>query len=879
MATMNNPAAFSPDTVKASTKTSSADFDSALGPADEGPQASEGRWRAILDNSAVGISVTDFRGKFVATNRAYQEMVGYSEEELQSMTYIDLTLEEDRPASAAVASDSWAGRLPQFQLEKRYRRKDGRIIWVRVTVSKSSGSGDTPEIGIAIVEDITERRRAEARLLEYEKVVEGLHEMMVVLDREYRYVVANQAFLNYHGLTREQVVGHFVPEFVGQERFDQVTKNTVDECFRGRVVRCEMELTFPNVGRRDLVGSYYPIKGPEGVDRIAVVLEDVTERKRAEEARTASEVRWRALFDNSAVGISVTDLQGRFIAANRAYQEMVGYSEEELRSVTYADLTHEEDRPASAAFAASTWAVRAPQFQLEKRNLRKDGQPIWVRVTSSTSDPATTPQMCIAIVEDITERKRAEARLLEYEKVVESSQDMITVVDRDYRYLIANQAYLNYRGLKPAQVIGHFVSELTGKEMFDQTIKGKLDECFRGAVVKYEATLRYSGLGWRDLFITYFPIEGPEGIDRIAAVLVDITEHKRAEARLLEYQKVVESSQEMIAVVDRDYRYLIANQTFLDYHGVAREQVVGHFVWEIVGQETFETFTKIRLDECFQGRAVKMESDFTFSKLGRRDLLKSYFPIEGPEGVNRAAVVLQDITERKRAERELQRSLLELHALNAQLQSVREEERTRLAREIHDELGQALTAIKIDLAALKSAPGRAQRPQSIDGIMSRVDETIQSVRRISTELRPGILDHLGLTAAVEWAAEEFQERTGIQCRVGLPGTNPAIDSERATALFRILQETLTNIARHAGATRASIDLSQQGGTVSLEVRDNGRGIGADQISGSASLGILGMRERTALLGGEFIITGDRGSGTTVRVDVPVAHPSTAKGGS
>jgi signal transduction histidine kinase len=218
----------------------------------------------------------------------------------------------------------------------------------------------------------------------------------------------------------------------------------------------------------------------------------------------------------------------------------------------------------------------------------------------------------------------------------------------------------------------------------------------------------------------------------------------------------------------------------------------------------------------------------------------------------------------------LQRSLQELHALNAQLQSVREEERTRLARELHDELGQALTAIRIDLAALKTAPGREW--QSIDGILSLVDETIRAVRRISSELRPGILDHLGLVAALEWAAEEFQTRTGIECKVSLPETNPAIDPERATALFRIFQETLTNIARHAGATEARVGLSLENGHVSLEVRDNGRGISADQLAASGSLGILGMRERTLLLGGEFTIAGDPGSGTTVRVRIPIANP-------
>jgi signal transduction histidine kinase len=316
---------------------------------------------------------------------------------------------------------------------------------------------------------------------------------------------------------------------------------------------------------------------------------------------------------------------------------------------------------------------------------------------------------------------------------------------------------------------------------------------------------------------------------------------------------------------------------YLNYYGLKREQVVGHLVSELVGQDRFDKVIKSNVDRCFKGQVVKCEMEFTFSNLGRRDLFGSYYPIEGPIGIDRIAVLLEDITERKRAERELQVSFLELKALNAQLQSVREEERTKLARELHDELGQSLTAIKIDLAALQVAPGRDRQLQRIPAILGLVDETIRAVRRISTELRPGILDHLGLEAAVEWAAEEFQARTGIQCQVGLPEMKLVIDPGHATALFRIFQETLTNIARHAGATHVKIGLSHESGYVSLEVRDNGRGIGEDQLSGFGSLGILGMRERALLLGGEFTIAGDPGSGTIVRVRIPLADRRQAAG--
>jgi PAS domain S-box-containing protein len=370
--------------------------------------------------------------------------------------------------------------------------------------------------------------------------------------------------------------------------------------------------------------------------------------------------------------------------------------------------------------------------------------------------------------------------------------------------------------------------------------------------------------------ISASPRRLPDGRILWDGIQTDITERKRGEARLREYEKVVQGLQEMIAVADRDYRYLIANQTYLDYRGLKREQVVGHLVSELVGQETFDQVVKSKMDECFEGSVVKYETAVTYPELGRRDLIATYSPIEGPAGVDRIAVVLEDITERKRAERDLQRSSAELHALTAQLQSVREEERARLAHELQDRLGQILTAVRIDLAAVKAMPGRDQQLRSIDAILGMVGETIHAVRRISTELRPGILDDLGLAAALEWGAEEFQARTGIECHVSAPGMDRTLDAQCATALFRIFQETLAHIARRAGVNRVRVVLSQDRGHLSLEVRDNGHGLGEDQLSASRMLGILGMRERASLLGGEFTITGDPGSGTTVRVRIPVA---------
>jgi signal transduction histidine kinase len=230
-------------------------------------------------------------------------------------------------------------------------------------------------------------------------------------------------------------------------------------------------------------------------------------------------------------------------------------------------------------------------------------------------------------------------------------------------------------------------------------------------------------------------------------------------------------------------------------------------------------------------------------------------------------------TERKRAEERLRDSHEQLRALSTYLQYVREEERTRIAREVHDELGQSLTRLKMDLAWVGGRLPRSQLllADRIREMSAHVDATIQSVRRIATELRPGILDDLGLVAALEWQAHEFQNRTGIVCDVASTLQDTMLDADLNTAFFRIFQETLTNIMRHAGATRVEVNSTLRDGWLALTVHDNGRGILPGEITDRRSIGLVGMEERAALLGGKFEIKGEPGRGTTVTVRIPLAH--------
>ena len=239
--------------------------------------------------------------------------------------------------------------------------------------------------------------------------------------------------------------------------------------------------------------------------------------------------------------------------------------------------------------------------------------------------------------------------------------------------------------------------------------------------------------------------------------------------------------------------------------------------------------------------------------------------------VSRALREYEQRRENQKAQERLRRSHDQLRALTGHLQFVREEERTRIAREVHDELGQALTGLKLDLSWLDGKiHGERALHRKIRAMSDQVDATIHTVRRIATELRPGVLDNLGLSAAIEWQTQDFQERTGIRTDVSIDLKEAIWDKEFSTVCFRVFQETLTNIIRHAKADHVEVRLAQVGNELIMTVRDNGRGISEKEVVHARSIGLIGMRDRVAQVGGEVFFFGlpDRGTTVTMRAPIP-----------
>jgi PAS domain S-box-containing protein len=335
------------------------------------------------------------------------------------------------------------------------------------------------------------------------------------------------------------------------------------------------------------------------------------------------------------------------------------------------------------------------------------------------------------------------------------------------------------------------------------------------------------------------------------------------------YRVFVERMNEGAAVLSRDHTILHCNQRFARFLGMGIQNVIGSSVQDLVWPDDHP-----KLDALLRSAARKncrAEIRLQSRKVVPLPVHFSLSPLR-LDGTRAICLIASDLSEVKRAEQEVRASSDQLRKLAAHLLSVREEERTRIAREVHDELGQSLTAVKMDLAWMA---GRLPRKNAV--MHKRIRSTrqlatrlIESVRRISTNLRPGVLD-LGLAAAVEWQVQEFEARTGIQCKLRLL-TQEMFAPEISTALFRILQETLTNVARHAKATRVEVVKEKQGDRLVLRIQDNGRGFDAEDPSISKSLGLLGMRERAAILGGGVNISSAPGKGTSVTAWVPLRLP-------
>ncbi len=520
------------------------------------------------------------------------------------------------------------------------------------------------------------------------------------------------------------------------------------------------------------------------------------------------------------------------------------------------------------------------------------------------------------------ERRQVEEAYSRLAAIVESSGDAIIGMSLD--------GIITSWNLGAERLFGYLADEIVGKPALALVPPERVEEeaeiqaeVRAGGIVEHFETVRLCKDGRRiEASVTVSPIKDKSGaVIGAAKIARDITERRRAETSVAALSKLGQNlsaagtPMDAARVIGRIADDLFGWDAFtLDLYSAAEDQIqtvlnVDTFaggkqdvpstttdgVPSVVARRVIDNGAELILREEAAGM---LDAAVAVGDKGRASASLMFVPIR-----NRTRVIgimsvqsyrakaydhlslrtLQTLAdycggalERMRAREDLKASQQQLRALAAHLQSVREEERKLMTREIHDELGQSLTGFKMDLAwmrnRLQSEDWAAIRQSILEKMATMgklLDETANLMRRLCTELRPGVLDDLGLTAAIEWQAREYQSRTGIACEVRLGLGDVEVDPERSTALFRIFQEILTNVARHAKATRVEAVMEKVGSNVVLEVKDYGRGIRKSELAGAKSLGLLGMRERALILGGEVEIRGAAGKGTTVKVRMPL----------
>ena len=606
---------------------------------------------------------------------------------------------------------------------------------------------------------------------------------------------------------------------------------------------------------------------------------EIAERKRAEDALRHSEERLRLIIDTVPALIHTGLPDGQLDFFNQRWLDFVGLSLEDLSGWKWTAAIHPEDVAAMVERWRAALATGEP-YEHEARVRRADGEYRWmVHSEVPLRDERGNIVKWYASSIDITERKRAEEALRKSEKLFTAFMDHLPgyawIKDVEGRYVYINETFLQFRN-----AVGKTDAELWPAEIAS-TYRANDNQVIqtKNALQTIEPFPKDPEQGCQ--IVSKFPILDQDGaVVMVGGASVDITERIEAEEAVRRSEEhlrlVIDTIPTMAWSLLPDGVVDFLNQPWMDYTGLSLEEYVKDPTGPIHPEDIPRVIEKW-LAQKVVGEGYEEEMRLRRADGEYRWFLVRTAPLHDESGkIIKWYGVSTDIDDRKRAEEQLKVTSEHLRALSARLSSAREDEGSRIARELHDELGAALTSLKWDLEGMSK---RLTEPinqkdhsvlcEKIQEMMGLVDDILSNVRRISSELRPSILDDLGLVAAIEWQAKQVESRSGIVCKVDSLVDDLQLNREQSTAIFRILQEALTNILRHAQATRVNILIDEVDGELVLEVRDNGRGITEDEIAGSLSLGLIGMQERAQLLGGRIEIIGIAGTGTVLTLRVPI----------
>ena len=638
-------------------------------------------------------------------------------------------------------------------------------------------------------------------------------------------------------------------------------------------------------------GNYLWIEGESfvitGEPEITVgIARDVTKRKMAEEALKESKEKYLMLFENNPLPMFVYDEETyQFLAVNESAVKHYGYTKDEFLKMTIMDIRPNDDVP-----------LLVDLFKYQGNNMNHFG--VWRHILKNgvvINVDVTTHRIAfngrharIVLAHDVTARVKTEDALKEseekYRRIVENANEGILLID--------DRQMITFINPKLADIVGYLPEELEGRSVVDFLFEedwllaqSYIKENMEGSKAEFRFRLKHRDGSERWVSVNAVPVfDEPGHYTGGLALITDITEQKKTESehhRLNELlHSLINYSPLGIIILDEDGNTELWNPACEKLFNWSSKEVEGKPL-PIVPPDKADEHLGLR-NTIMSGESFTDREVIRLRKDGKKIHLSiSAAPLfnSGHKPIGISSFLI-DVSEKKKSEREREKLFKQITAarnrlkiLSSRLISVQETEKRNISRELHDEIGQMLTAIKIDAQRIKLDPGSPDTASIINDCTKLVESTISVVRNLSLELRPAIIDDLGLAASLRWYLDRFRQRTGIMVKTEFEKISEPLPPECAITLFRICQEALTNIARHAGAGYVKVSLKQNKNSIVLMIEDDGSGFDAQkalrEAAGGKSMGLISMQERTELLGGKFSIKSTKGSGTVIKASCRV----------
>lgn len=845
----------------------------------ERAEASNASIKNYLDNAPDGVFVVDEAGNYMEVNPAATTITGYSKEELLAFSIRDLT-----PPGSMDAAFNHFNTLLQTGSSKgdiQFIHKTGEIRWYSVEAVKLS-----EHRFLGFVKDITERKKGEAEIIisneRFELMAKATNDGLWDWNLETNFLWANEIHQQLFGLTINDPVPIYTEwaQRIHPEDRDRTIK--AFESARTSQKNSHVEeyrFYAENNGWIHVYGRTLIERNQEGkAVRLIGSMMDITENKKAEAALKDAEKRLNFLLSATPAVIYSAQAEypfgATFISEN--ITEQTGHKAEEFINdpTFWSKNIHPDDQQRVMHGISNLF-----EYCYHKHEYRfkiKDGSYLWMHDEARLIfDITGKPVEMVGYWINIDERKKAEAAIIaseeKYRSLVEQASDAIFVADPNGRFITVNSSLCRLSGFTEKELLKMSIHDFT---IIEDLQKNPLHftELKQGKTVITERLMQ----GKKDIGYVQINAKILEN-GNLLVFVADITERKRAQKALAESENrlrtIYNTEPECIKLLGAKAELLEINPAGLEMIEADNfEQVKGKSVLGIVNEPFRKAYKKL-INNVFKEKSGVLEFEITGLKGTTRWLETHAVPLKNTKGeIISFLGVTRDVSERKKIEEKIKNTNEQLRHLTAHLQSIREEERLRIGREIHDELGQQLTAIKMDVVWMdKKIPEETTALKiKLKNIITLLDGSNQSIRRILSELRPVILDDFGLLEALSWLGSQFTTNTGIPVNFTTTQTAVKIPAPIATCIFRIYQEALTNITRHANAKMIATSLSFEDGEIIVTIVDDGKGFRPNAVQNKQSFGILGMKERVLSLNGKFELISAPKKGTKIILTLPNA---------